>query len=186
MLEGGSVDLRVAQRDDLDLLHKWYNDSGFFGEHEPIATPVTREAVEREVLEPKAHNGDRATFLILKKDGTAIGDINYRGGTHSVPVEIGYALIPTERGKGYGTEAIMVLVDYIFLAKDIPRIQATTLTDNTPSQRALEKAGFKREGEMRSSSWVRGSWRNDYLYSITRDDWAGPRVLQGTPARPKR
>ena len=59
--------------------------------------------------------------------------------------EIGYGVIPSERGKGYATEAAMMLVDYLFLSKDIVRIQADTTEGNISSQRVLEKVGFKRE-----------------------------------------
>lgn len=178
MLKGKSVDLRAVERSDIERLYQWYNDSDFFGENEPIPSPITREGLERLFLEPKGHS-EGSTFIILKKDGVPIGDINHRGGTQHSPMEIGYALVPNERGRGYGTEAIAIMVDYLILAQDIQRIQATTLTDNKPSQRALEKAGFIKEGLMRKSSWVRGRWRDDFMYAITRDDWRGPRILSG-------
>jgi RimJ/RimL family protein N-acetyltransferase len=37
---------------------------------------------------------------------------------------IGYALLPNERGKGYGSEAVKIIVDYLFLSKNMVRIQA--------------------------------------------------------------
>lgn len=64
-------------------------------------------------------------------------------------MEIGYYLVAEERGKGYGAEAIQILVDYLLLTKDIPRVQAVTSVENKASQRVLEKAGFKREGIVR-------------------------------------
>jgi RimJ/RimL family protein N-acetyltransferase len=41
-------------------------------------------------------------------------------------LEIGYAIAPSERGKGYCTEATQLMVDYLFLSKDVSRIQAAT------------------------------------------------------------
>lgn len=181
MLKGRHVDLRIVEREDLGFLHQWWNDPDYFGEYEPLAEQVSMANLEKEILEPKG-NLARGTFIIQKKDGTRIGDINHRGGTAHSPMEIGYALVPSERGQGYATEAIQILVDYLFLTRDIPRIQATTLTANRASQRVLEKAGFRREGEMRRTSWVRGAWRDDYLYGLLREEWNGPRILEaGNP-----
>jgi aminoglycoside 6'-N-acetyltransferase len=90
-------------------------------------------------------------------------------------MEIGYDIISNERGKGYGTEAAQLIVDYLFLSKDIGRIQAITDVRNKPSQRVLEKTGFKREGTIRKSGFVRGAWTNAYLYSIIREEWREPK-----------
>lgn len=76
-------------------------------------------------------------FFMIKKDGVKIGHIN--GWVIGRTMEIGFALMPSERRKGYGTEAIRLMVDYLFLTKDIVRIQATTAVENVASQRALEK-----------------------------------------------
>lgn len=92
-------------------------------------------------------------------------------------MEIGYDIIPAERGKGYGTEAAQLIVDYLFLSKTIERIQAITDTRNKPSQRVLEKTGFTKEGTIRKSGYVRGAWTNAYLYSILREEWHQPKIL---------
>ena len=86
-------------------------------------------------------------------------------------------LVPNERGKGYGTEAIQLMVDYLFLAKDIVRIQAETHPQNKTSSRVLEKAGFSKEGVIRKSFFSRGVWRDTALYSILREEWKQPKVL---------
>jgi RimJ/RimL family protein N-acetyltransferase len=69
------------------------------------------------------------------------------------------------------------MTDYLFLTKDIRRIQATTDIRNIASQRVLEKAGFQREGTLRKAGFIRGQWQDDYLYSILREEWKQPRIL---------
>jgi ribosomal-protein-alanine N-acetyltransferase len=54
-----------------------------------------------------------------------------------------------------------------FLFRNIIRIQAMTNVRNKPSQRVLEKAGFKIEGTIRRLVLVRGVWTNWYLHSIS-------------------
>ena len=79
--------------------------------------------------------------------------------------------------KGYCTEAVMILVDFLFLSKDIIRIQAEANPRNLASQKVLEKVGFIKEGIIRKSVFIRGKWRDGILYSILRDEWAKPHIL---------
>jgi RimJ/RimL family protein N-acetyltransferase len=121
---------------------------------------------------------ERQRFIIERKDGTRIGFIAHWLVQPNRWMEIGYDIIPNERCKGYGTEAVQIIVDYLFLSKDIMRIQAITGVKNAPSQRVLEKAGFKKEGTIRKSGFVREEWTDAYLYSIIREEWKEPRVLK--------
>jgi RimJ/RimL family protein N-acetyltransferase len=89
-------------------------------------------------------------------------------------------LVPSERGKGYCTEAVEIMVDYLFLSRESMRIQACTDIRNLASQRVLEKAGFKREGIMRNAFFWRGKWTEDCLYSIVREEWKEPKILTRT------
>jgi RimJ/RimL family protein N-acetyltransferase len=94
--------------------------------------------------------------------------------------EIGYALVPSERGKGYCTEATQLVVDYLFLSKDIARIQATTHTKNVVSQKVLEKVGFEKEGTLRKPALIRGEWTDMFIFSILREEWKEPKILTRT------
>ncbi len=89
--------------------------------------------------------------------------------------EIGYALAPNERGKGYGTESVKIIVDYLFLSNGIMRIQAQTDDENRVSQRILEKSGFRKEGVIRRSFFFNGEYRDQALYSILREEWREPK-----------
>ncbi|MGD0027648.1 MAG: GNAT family protein [Candidatus Bathyarchaeia archaeon] len=119
-------------------------------------------------------------FIVQKKDGTKIGLMNHRLTLPARWIEISYGLTPNERRKEYGTEAVQLMVDYLFLSKDIARIQAIVDVRHIASQRVLEKAGFQREGTMRDESFDRGEWRDFYLYSILRREWKEPRILTKT------
>jgi RimJ/RimL family protein N-acetyltransferase len=88
---------------------------------------------------------------------------------------MGINLLPEARGHGYGTEAQQALVDYLFRHSQAERIQADTEADNIAEQRALEKAGFTREGVLRSVAWRDGRWRDGVMYSVIRSEWAAER-----------
>ena len=114
-------------------------------------------------------------FFIEKKDGSKVGTIwHYQ---ESKLLEIGYVLVPSEKGKGYCSEAAKIMVDYLFLSRDIVRVQAQTDVRNVASQRVLEKTGFRKEGTLRKNFFTRGEWRDAYLYSTLREEWKEPKIL---------
>ena len=174
MLEGKNVNLRIIEKEELPLYVKWINDPVFFGEYNPLEQ-TTKLEMEKDY---DAAHPDRKRFFVEKKDGTKIGSV----GVYPIGDlwEIGFTLIPGERRKGYGTEAVTMMVDYLFLSRDLVRIQATTDFRNTASQSLLEKVGFKREGVVRMSMFIHGEWRDMILYSILRNEWKEPKILTKT------
>lgn len=153
------------EKEDLPLVKEWFNNPEYGGEYEPL------EQVTLNELE-KWHDNPRQNeqwFIVEKKDKCKIGHIFYNvSGQH---FEIGYRLISCERNKGYCTEAVNILVDFLFLSKNTERIQAKANPGNVASQRVLEKAGFKREGLIRKDVFIRGQWQDGVLYSILREEW---------------
>jgi RimJ/RimL family protein N-acetyltransferase len=83
---------------------------------------------------------------------------------------IGIGLAPEFRGRGYGTEAQRLLVRYLFAHTQLNRIEATTEITNTGEQRALEKAGFTREGVLRGATFRAGRWHDQIIYSVLRHE----------------
>jgi RimJ/RimL family protein N-acetyltransferase len=135
-----------------------------------------------EVEKISENHHEEKLFIIEKKDGSRIGFIAHFYVLHVAgrQLEIGYSLLPNERGKGYCSEAIKIMADYLFLSKDTGRIQAQTDPRNIASQKVLEKAGFKNEGTLRKSFFMRGEWRDAYIYSILREEWKEPKILTKT------
>jgi len=174
LLEGKLVNLRVEEKEDIKLVAEWLNNLDYFGEYNPLMQESRTELEKRYDNMPP----EIKWFIIEKKDGSKIGSVGH------FPVgklfEIGYAIIPSERGKGYCTEAVKIMVDYIFLSKDVVRIQAYIDPRNKASQKVAEKAGFKKEGTIRKSFFTKGEWRDMLLYSILREEWKEPKILTKT------
>ncbi|MFW9830476.1 MAG: GNAT family N-acetyltransferase [Candidatus Thorarchaeota archaeon] len=174
MLKGKRVNLRLLEKDELPLIREWLNEQEIEGEFEPISQ-VTIGDLEKQY----ETNREGQWFVVQKSDGTKIGYIaHFLSSGHRA---IGYALLPSERGQGYGTESVLIMVDYLFLTKNIVRIQAETHPQNIASHRVLEKAGFVKEGVIRQSFFSRGVWRDTVLFSILREEWKGPRILPNAP-----
>lgn len=83
---------------------------------------------------------------------------------------MGVTLLPEARGKGHGTQAHRLLARYLFAHTTVHRIEAATEADNIAEQKALEKAGFSREGVLRGFGWREGSWRDAVIYGLLRTD----------------
>jgi len=179
MLEGKSIRLRVIEKEDLRVVAEWVSNPLFMGEYQELKQETVAELekmYDRVIPEGK-------WFFIIKKDGDKIGYVTHypvSGGTHT---EVGYMVVPDERNKGYGTEALKIIVDYVFLLKNRVRIQAKTDAENLASRKILEKAGFKLEGTIRKSCFNKGMWRDEVIYSILREEWKEPKILTKTTSQ---
>jgi len=83
---------------------------------------------------------------------------------------LGIELSPGARGQGYGTEAQRLLSDWLFATTRANRIEASTDVDNIAEARALEKAGFSREGISRGAQFRAGAYRDLIGFSRLRED----------------
>jgi len=162
------------EKEDLPLIAEWMNNLEFSGEYERLRQLSKSELQKGFDSKPQ----DVGAFFIEKKDGTKVGGISH--GPQGKAQELGFNILPNERRKGYCSEALMIMVDYLFLSKDIVRIQAHVDVRNEGSQRTLEKAGFKKEGLIRKDDFVYGKWTDDYIYSILREEWTEPKILTRT------
>jgi RimJ/RimL family protein N-acetyltransferase len=172
ILEGKTVNLRLEEKEDMKLVSEWLNNPDYWGEYLPLKQQSRTEIEKEYDSQPQ----ESKWFIVEKKEGSKIGSIGYFLATRSL-VEIGYSLIPNERGKGYCSEAAKILVDYLFLSKSIVRVQSHTDVRNLASQRVLEKTGFKKEGVVRKSLFARGEWRDMILCSILREEWKERKIL---------
>lgn len=94
--------------------------------------------------------------------GITIGNIRY-GVSQSA--QIGYWTGERHAGRGYMQDAVRSLVAHAFGAMRLHRIEAACIPGNVPSIRVLEKAGFEREGLLRSYLRINGVWQDHYIYA---------------------
>jgi RimJ/RimL family protein N-acetyltransferase len=161
--------LRPVEEDDLPLLYRLTSDPvgsgefGWFGWLDPGT--YGRQWAGNGLL------GDDGGYLVVAQGAESVGLMNWRQykiGRFAFCWEIGIALAPEARGQGHGTHAHRLLVAYLFAHTPVNRIQATTETGNVAEQRALEKAGFTREGVMRGTGFRAGRWIDAVMYSLLR------------------
>jgi RimJ/RimL family protein N-acetyltransferase len=163
------VILRPAAEDDLNVLDRFQRDPEVTG---PLEWYGWRDLDlwRREWAEFKLINNERGALMVARGP-EPLGVVTWRRAWVSALShcwEIGIELLPEARGRGYGTEAQRLLVRYLFAHSTVNRIQAATRIENVAEQRALEKAGFTREGVLRGVAFQGGHWRDGVLYSILR------------------
>jgi RimJ/RimL family protein N-acetyltransferase len=166
------VRLRPIGEADLDLLSRFDTDPSSRGPYQPsnFRNPQARR---RRWEEDGWLGADSGQLAVALPDGAMAGIVAWRsiptGGPESGCLEIG-ALFPEHRGRGFGTVAQRLLAEYLFATTLANRLQAITDVENLGEQKALERAGFLREGIMRGLAFDRGRWHDGVLYARLRDD----------------
>ena len=184
LLAGSRVTLRVPANSDYeewsslrrrsrDFLEKW--EPRWAGDELERASWRLRVRRYRD----EYSRGTGVPFLIVLNDtGSIVGGIsvgNIRRGV-SQSGQIGYWMGEPYAGRGLMGDAVGVLVRHCFGALRLNRIEAACIPDNLRSIRVLEKAGFTREGLLRSYLRINGDWQDHYLYALL----AGEYHAQGT------
>lgn len=176
-LVGRKVMLRLPKADDFN---EWANlrtrSRAFLEPWEPAWPDLPfskrefRRTVRRHISE--AQQKKAFSFFILSPEETLMGGITLSNIRYGVCQngEIGYWMGEPFAGKGYMHDAIDTLCDFGFHQLRLHRIQAACIPGNERSERLLKKAGFEREGLLRSYLLIGGAWRDHHLYARLRGD----------------
>ncbi|HEV2107367.1 MAG TPA: GNAT family protein [Thermomicrobiales bacterium] len=161
---GERVALGPLRRDLLPLYLRWINDlaAAHWLGLEP--RPMTVEA--RTAWYDRAATGEDLVFTIYAREewrpiGTcALKSVDHRHGTAGIGVHIGDV---EDRGKGYGTEAVRLLLDVAFTALGLHNVMLSVDASNLAGVRAYTRAGFNEIGRRRQA--IRGAaGRSDEIY----------------------
>lgn len=111
------------------------------------------------------------TSFAIDVGGAAVGGISLHRGSdiEQASAELGYWLGEEFWNRGIATRAIQLVTDYAFNDLELLRVFAVPFTSNIGSYRALEKAGYLREGRLRQSAVKDGRVVDQYLYARVRD-----------------
>jgi RimJ/RimL family protein N-acetyltransferase len=118
---------------------------------------------------------DAGRLLVQLPDGTRVGEVSYHARQYGRSAanrafNIGVVIAAEHRGRGYGSAAQRLLARYLFAHTLVERVEAATDVDNLAEQRALEAAGFTREGVARRAQFRDGAWHDLVVYSRLRGD----------------
>lgn len=167
--------IRALRLDDAQALAERRSDAKvaeFQSWTVPFSLERARSIVESVVAMDGPTAGEWWMVLITDADtGDTFGDVAIHVGAEGRSAEVGYTLAAEHWGRGYLTEAMEAVVEYLFGGLGFVRVSATLHPDNVASARALERCGFVYEGRTRSSYWVDDDVSDDLLYGMVREDW---------------
>ena len=164
---GERVSLRTVERDDAEFVQRAHNDPDVrvpLGLDDPENGSQAEEYVEESVED------DGSVNLLVCVDGDPVGQVVAMHARWTRP-ELSYWVLPEYQGEGYATEAVSLLIDYVFDTFEARGLYAQAYAYNEASWKLLERLGFGREGRLREDRFVRGAYRDTVHYGLLREEW---------------
>lgn len=112
-------------------------------------------------------------FVIINKlENILIGDIGIHFvDIHGFQVELGITLDKQYHGKGFATEALTAIIDFLIHGLNKRRIIASIDPRNQLSVRLIERLGFRKEAHFKQSILLNDEWVDDLVYAVLKDEW---------------
>jgi ribosomal-protein-alanine N-acetyltransferase len=171
-LTGERIALRPLEPEEKGAVQRWVLESDLLTQtcRPPVLRSIAGVVSDRTRRSPDPTRGSFA--VVLRGTGTLIGrvtfhDLNFRNRS----VEIGYLLAPAARRKGFGREAVSLLLRYLFNGLGLNKVHAQTSSTNEASTKLLQTLGFQRDGVLREHHLFDGTLRDDFIYSILAREW---------------
>ena len=162
---------------DYEDFFRWQNleEWDYYDEPDKPFKPISREEFESRRKRPKTITSASHPWQIDTIQGKHIGWVNY----YQLDQQAGYAYIgidlpePETWGKGFGTDAVCAVVDYLFREKGLQTVKTKTWTGNARMRRVAEKVGFKEiaRSPHRTAFSVRGEPLEFVEYAISKAEW---------------
>jgi RimJ/RimL family protein N-acetyltransferase len=136
---------------------------------EPLTPDRQRDSVTR--AEEQWRTGRGAPFVIADaaSDGP-LGLINLQFGEDEEVAELAVSVFPRARGRGVASRALRLAATWGLRELGLRRVFAESAADNQASIRAIEKAGFQREGLLRAHCTTQGRRHDCVMFSLLPED----------------
>ena len=171
MLKGKYITLRRVRDIDLDQLYAYHIDIDTRGDFFPRSI-ISQPAFRKQFQETGFWSKDDGMLVMVSATDNILGQIEFfKTVNYLDEYELSYVVYaPEQRGKGITTEAVNLLVRYLFEAKRVNRIRLVIHPDNRASRRLAEKCGFRHEGTARGAWYHKGAHRDVEIYAILHED----------------
>lgn len=171
MIYGKKINLRLMKMEDLEWYITDYNNLSERGHYWPFNF-LSIEKYKRDLAENNCWSKEWGNMLIVDKQDEILGTIAFfKPSDYQTGLEIGYKIHKKKnRGKGYGSEALLLFSAYLFASKPIYRLEINAAKDNIASYRIAEKCGFQYEGTMRKAVYFNGKEHDLVKYSLLKNE----------------
>jgi RimJ/RimL family protein N-acetyltransferase len=172
MMRGAKVGLRARREEDVPVLHSELYDDVVMRSRADSRPwrPIGQLADSPYAVRGPVDNAAEFSVIELASGRLAGEAVLWSIDTHHRNAHVGLSVLPAFRGQGLGTDVVRVLCRYGFETLGLQRLQVDTLADNVGMLGAAERAGFVREGRLRSSAWANGEFVDLVLLGLLASD----------------
>ncbi len=177
---GEKVALGPMRMDLIPAYVRWYNNLQMLRSLGDIPRPLTPVQKEQWYENANTDSGSNITFTVFERNSersiglTGLYGVDYRNRTAEFAITIAE---PDARGRGYGTEATRLMLDYAFTALGLHNVMLRVFSFNVAGFRTYTKAGFREFGRRREC-YVMGGMTWDVIYmECLASEWQPSPVL---------
>jgi diamine N-acetyltransferase len=169
---GKNILLRALEPEDIDILYQWENDTEIWHLSNTI-TPFSRFVLEQYLVNSQEDifttKQLRLMIDLTCTEGNAktIGSIDlFDFSPNHKRAGVGIMITKEERGKGYASESLDLVIDYSFNTLDLHQLFCNISRDNAISLKLFQKHGFEIVGAKKDWINIKGMWIDEYLLQL--------------------
>ena len=145
LLKGESVTLRPPREADVEAVYRWDKDPELAAWNGRSPLSISLSAARRDYLARWEDPGVKTFIIEAAQEPIGMATLyDFRSDGCEVGIKIGQGNL---RGRGYATEAVSLLLDYVFYTLGLQALRGSTLAHNERMQRVFEKNGFVQTGD---------------------------------------
>ena len=167
-LIGENINLRALEPEDLDFLFSTENNESFWeisNTQLPFSKYILKKYIEnahQDIYEAKQYR-----FVICNANGNAVGMIDlFDFNPQHNRVGVGILLLPVYQNKGFGFDALELIIDYAFTYLNVHQIYANITSDNLKSISLFEKLNFKQAGIKKDWIYSNSTYKDEIFYQL--------------------
>ncbi|AEG99860.1 GNAT family N-acetyltransferase [Lacinutrix sp. 5H-3-7-4] len=168
-LKGEHIYLRALEPEDLEFIYTIENDESIW-ELSNTITPYSRYLIKQYLEHAHAdiYEVKQLRLVISNYENETLGMIDvFDFDVKNKRAGIGILVKETKnRNKGYGSEALKLLVNYCFKHLNLHQLYCNVSQENTASINLFENQGFKQIGLKKDWNLINGNYKNEYLYQL--------------------
>lgn len=163
LFQSERIYLRKMTGEDVDVYHTWRNDVEVMRTTSPSMDLFTRDDTNGFVNQVILHASSSKSYMIVDSQTnrpigiTSLIQIDLKNRHAECIIDIGEK---EYWGKGYGREAMKLLLDYAFLEMNLHRVSLRVFSFNEKAIKLYERIGFKQEGISRQFLFREGKWHD--------------------------
>lgn len=171
--------IRNLNQNDINDVYEIYKDSETcrYLLHDAWSEE-TKEQHFKNMITKNDLASDRAMNLAVTLNCKVIGILHVWYTEMKETVEIGYSFAKEFGGRGYATESLNGMLEYLFNNYELHRIQAVCDARNEDSVKLCKKVGMRKEAHFIKDYWNKGEWTSSIVLAILKEERLGKNANQ--------